>query len=243
MTHNLIDLDKTFVGTELKNKLDEKLQQLYEQEQVSPENETLLSNQKLIHMEYCDKKNLTREDISCETNTEPRGKIELEELIESDCECVVITGTAKVGKTMLILKTIQSYLKSENFEYIFYCNFNQYSLVKPFEKINVFDFLTSNIKYFNWMNERHTCDEVLQEIIDGKKILLIMDNFECLDLHDSKHEEISYFNESTRENIIMNILRGFVFGSAKKIIISQPVKLEWMRMWPCVKRWRDAGCP
>ena len=187
-------------------------------------------------------KNLTREDISeREINTDHKGKIKLEELIESNCECVVIIGTAKVGKTMLILKTIQRYLNSENFEYIFYCNFNQHSLIKPFEKINVFDFLTSNIKYFNWMNERHTCDEVLQKIIDGQKILLIMDNFECLDLDDTKHEEIGYFNESTRENIIMNILRGFVLGGAKKIIISQPFKLEWMKMWPSVKCWRHVS--
>ena len=191
--------------------------------------------------EYDDKKNLTREDLSCGINTDPKDTIKLEELIESDCECVVITGTAKVGKTMLILKNIQSYLNSEKFEYIFYCNFNQHSLVQPFEKINFFDFLTSNIKYCNWMKERNTCDEVLQNIIDSKKILLIMDHFEFLDLDNRKHKEIGYFNESTRENTIMNILRGFILGGAKKIIISQPLKLEWMQMWPSVKSFRHVS--
>ena len=186
-------------------------------------------------MKYCDEKDLKREDISREINTDPDSTIEMEELIESDCKCVAITGAAKAGKTMLVLKTIQKYLNSDKFEYIFYCDFNHDSLIEPFQKLNLFDFLTSKIRCHNWMNDGPTCNEVLEEIIDSKSILLIMDHFEILNLHKSECKRVSYFNESTRENIIMNILRSFILRDAKKIIISRPFNLEWMRMWPDIK--------
>ena len=182
-------------------------------------------------MEYCDKQSFIRDDISREINTDPDGTIELEELIESDCKYVVITGAAKAGKTMLMLKTIQNYLNSDKFNYIFYCSFNQESTIQSFEEINLFDFLTSKLKWCNWMNNTNTCNEILEEIINSKNILLIMDHFEFLDLDDRKYKEMGNFNKSTRENIAMNILRGYILGDAKKIIISRLFNLEWIRMW------------
>ena len=183
-------------------------------------------------MKYCVKQSFSREDISREINTEPEGTVKLEELIESDCKCVTITGAPKAGKTMLILKTIQNYLNSKKFEYIFYCNFNQESRIQPFEEINLFDFLTSKLKYCKWMNNTDTCYEVLDEIIKSENILLIMDHFDFLDLDEMKYKQMDNFNKSTRENIIMNILRGYILGKAKKIVISRPFNLEWMLMWP-----------
>ena len=180
----------------------------------------------LKHKTCCRKDNISREEISQELSHEPASDMDFNKVYEKLKECsdyVLFVGQPKVGKSVLIKKFARFVSKKNHFDFIFFCDLRFQDYTK---KVDLFDFLTTkNQKYFQWMNEDRIRNMVLSQLLDRKKILLILDDFDGSKLN-KKSTYVNSFDKNTCEVFLTNILRGEILRNWKKIIVTRPFQLD-----------------
>ena len=138
---------------------------------------------------------------------------------------IALIGQAGIGKSTLTKSILNKILEKDLFgiKYPFHLQFRDLDYMQD---TNLLSFLAQTLP-LPWINNPERRDAVLTALSMRNDIILIMDGFDeaIIDASTTSIPTTNLYATARPEVFIKSILRGTIFGNAKKIITSRPRQL------------------
>ena len=136
---------------------------------------------------------------------------------------IAVIGQAGIGKSTLTKSILKQILEKDLFgiNYPFYLQFRDIDFTQD---TNLLSFLAQTLS-LSWINNPERRDAVLTALSLRSDVILIMDGFDEAIVDASTIPTTNLHATVKPEVFIKNILRGEIFGNAKKIVTSRPRQL------------------
>ena len=136
---------------------------------------------------------------------------------------IAVIGQAGIGKSTLTKSILKQILEKDLFSvnYPFYLQFRDIDYTQD---TNLLSLLAQTLS-LPWINNSERRDAVLTALSIRSDVILIMDGFDEAVIDNSTIPTTNLHAFAKPEVFIKNILRGEIFGNAKKIITSRPRQL------------------
>ena len=138
---------------------------------------------------------------------------------------IAIIGQAGIGKSTLTKTILKEILEKDLFgvNYPFHLQFRDIDYTQD---TNLMSFLAQTLP-LPWINNSERCNAVLTALSTRNDVILIMDGFDeaIINASTTSISTTNLYATAKPEVFIKSILRGTIFGNAKKIITSRPRQL------------------